>query len=264
MVPLNLIEEKEKVMSKTFRLILFNVATTLVTLAIVAGVMFTGRAALAQTTAPDGPVAPAAAEDQPRTAASGEGLVEVDLTTSLMANTGDGTPPADANPDPSDLEFGPDAPDVTFSYFRLLGMNFNPRTTTSTFGYGFNGCIYRTGGSDNRWVAPVHLPNGSVIKYLRIYFDDTNAASNANAWLTRYQPGLNSLDLTTVSSAGSSGYGTTLSPEITHTVDSATYDYQVIFAPNVSDSTVNICGMRVAYYAPLFPSMALPAVMRKR
>ena len=132
-------------------------------------------------------------------------------------------------------ELGPDAPeepDVTFSYYRLVGTAFNPRTSTTTFDYGFDGCVYETGGTDNRFMAPLLVPDGSVLKYLRFIYDDTSAGSDLTAWITRYQPGVTSEDLTSVMSAGSSGYGNLLSPEITHTVDLVNWAYTVVIAPN--------------------------------
>ncbi len=162
-------------------------------------------------------------------------------------------------------ELGPDAPeepDVTFSYYRLVGTAFNPRTSTTTFNYSFNGCVYETGGLDNRFMAPLLVPDGSVLKYLRLYYDDTSAGSDLTAWLTRYQPGVTSQDLTSITSAGSSGYGNTLSPEITHTVDLVNWAYTIIIAPNANASSNAFCGIRVAYYAPLLGAMALPAIMK--
>jgi hypothetical protein len=52
----------------------------------------------------------------------------------------------------------------------LFGTGFNPRTIATTYAYNFSGCIYETGGTDNRFMAPLLIPNGSVIKYLRLYY----------------------------------------------------------------------------------------------
>lgn len=164
---------------------------------------------------------------------------------------------------------GPDArhtanaPSATFSYYRLLGTAFNPRTSTTTFGYNFNGCIYESGGSDNRFMAPLLIPDGSVIKYLRIYYNDTSTTSDVTAWITRYEPGITSVDLTSVSSSGSSGYGTTLSPEITDTVDLTNYAYTIIVAPNGNSISNTICGIRVAYYAPPIFGTFLPVIQKQ-
>ena len=83
-----------------------------------------------------------------------------------------------------------------------MGTAFNPRTSTTTFDYRFDGCIYETAGADNRFMAPLLVPDGAVLKYLRLYYDDTSAGSNLTAWLTRYQPGVTSEDLTSVIQPG--------------------------------------------------------------
>ena len=93
---------------------------------------------------------------------------------------------------------GPDAPQEpgeTFSYYRLVGTAFNPRTSTTTFDYNFDGCIYETAGSDNRFMAPLLVPDGAVLKYLRLYYEDSSTTTDLTAWITRYQPGVTSEDL---------------------------------------------------------------------
>ncbi len=178
---------------------------------------------------------------------------------------GDGLPQRLRNVSPQSAETGPDmaieaAP--AFSYYRLLGTAFNTRTSTTTFAYNFNGCLYETGGTDNRFMAPLLLPDNSEIKFLRLYFDDTSAGTDITAWLTRYQPGFTSEDLTSVTSAGSGGYGTTLSSEISHIVDLTSWAYTIIIAPNANASTNTFCGVRVAYYAPSIWLSALPLISR--
>lgn len=69
-------------------------------------------------------------------------------------------------------------------------------------------------------------------------------------WLTRYEPGQANLDLASVLSTGNTGYGTTLSPELTVTVDMATYAYVLTWGSSVATSANQICGARIAYYAP--------------
>jgi hypothetical protein len=183
--------------------------------------------------------------------------------------SGDGRPANSSSRSTALSDDGPDArratanaPAVSFSYFRLIGTAFNPRTSATTFAYGLNGCIYETGGTDNRFMAPLLIPDGSVIKFLRVYYDDTSAATNLTFYLTRYQPGVTSEDLTSVSSSGSAGYGTVLSPQITHTVDLANWAYTLIVAPNGNTSANSFCGIRVAYYAPSIFGVALPIIQK--
>lgn len=180
---------------------------------------------------------------------------------------GDGNSPGSA-PLPGGPDTAPDArstanaPAASFSYHRLIGTAFNPRTSTTTFAYNFNGCVYETGGSDNRFMAPLLIPEGSVIKYLRFYYNDTADGTDLTVWLTRYQPGEANEDLVSVSSAGASGYGTVVSDEITHTVDLTSWAYTIIIAPNGNASTNSFCGIRVAYYAPSIFGAFLPVVRK--
>jgi len=138
---------------------------------------------------------------------------------------------------------------ATFSYYTVLGVQLQPRVTATSFAYGGNGCLYLTAGSDNRLMFPLLIPHGSEVKYLRIYYNDTNAGTDLTAWLTRYDPGQTSTDLTSVASSGSGGYGTSLSAELVEVFDSGV-NYSLIAATNTTDATVQICGVRIAYYAP--------------
>jgi hypothetical protein len=167
--------------------------------------------------------------------------------------SGDGhaaaTAASPARPEILGLTDAADSPLAWFSYYYVLGAEMKPRTSTTTFAYDFNGCIHLTAG-DNRLLFPLLLPEGSIVKFLRIYYDDTNAGVDLTAWLTRYDAGLSSTDLVSVASSGSAGYGTELSIELS-VIFSSSLNYTLIVAPNVNDSTVQICGVRVAYYAPI-------------
>jgi hypothetical protein len=148
---------------------------------------------------------------------------------------------------------------TTFSYYKVIGSAFQPRDSGATYGYTSNGCIYQTAGSVLRFQAPLHLPEGSILKYLRLYYNDA-AAQDMTAWITRYEPGQANLDITSVQSTGSGGYGTTLSPEIGGCtpqpcvppppviVDQATYAYVLTWGSGVLGSTNQLCGVRIAYY----------------
>ena len=149
-------------------------------------------------------------------------------------------------------ETGPDVPnqpDVAFTYYKFIGTTFQPRESTSTYAYTSNGCMYQNGGTSFRFQAPLLIPEDSEIKYIRIYYLDT-AATDMTVWLTRYEPGQANLDLLSVTSTGSGGYGTILSSLITQTVDMGTYAYVLTWGTSVATSAIQICGVRVAYYAP--------------
>ena len=177
-------------------------------------------------------------------------------------------PQPDDNPPPSGTRaayvvepaVGPSPAAVpnSFQYVRFLGTDLQPRTSTTTFAYNFNGCIYETGGTDNRFMTSFNLPQGSSLKFLRIYYDDT-LATNLTAYLTKYNPGVSSTDIVTVTSSGTAGYGSSLSAEIGGTlpgdppaevVNNTSNSYTVIVAPNANAAGASICGVRIAYYPP--------------
>jgi hypothetical protein len=177
---------------------------------------------------------------------------------------GDGQPASEPSGKPPMAETGLDAPNQlnqSFSYYKVIGTSFQPRMSTSTYGYTSNGCMYQNGGSDLRFQAPLILPEGSEIKYVRIYYQDT-VAQDMTVWLTRYEPGQANLDLVSVQSSGSSGYGTTLSSLITQTVDLATYAYVLTWGTGTATSGNQICGVRVAYYAPSIFGAFLPLIRK--
>jgi hypothetical protein len=147
---------------------------------------------------------------------------------------------------------------ATYYYVNVLGTDFHPRTSASTFAYGFNGCVYLTAGTDNRLMAPLHLPDGAALKYVRFYYNDT-AATDLTFWLTKYVPGVSSVDIVSASSSGTAGYGSILTTEIggpnpgdppAEAVDNYSYGYSLIAAPNANAATATFCGARVAYYMP--------------
>ncbi|MBA4373734.1 MAG: hypothetical protein C0402_12855 [Thermodesulfovibrio sp.] len=134
-----------------------------------------------------------------------------------------------------------------FSYVNVLGSSFTARDSGTVITYASNGCISLTSG--DRVTARLDLPDAAVIKYVRIYYNDTDAVLDLQTWLTTYDPGVTSVDLTTVSSSGSAGYGFAISPEITATVANTSNAYVLIaFLPN--SATLRFCGARVAYYPP--------------
>lgn len=166
--------------------------------------------------------------------------------------TGDGEVPAvgatAALPAPADIDAA-DSVLATFSYYNILGSALRPRNSSNTYAYTSNGCLYVTGGSvSDRLQFPLLIPDDSVIKFLRLYYVDTSA-SDMTAWITRYVSGQSSSDVTSVSSSGNAGFGSTLSPEVAHPANN-TDNYTINVGWNANDTTQQICGVRVAYYAP--------------
>ncbi|HQZ39120.1 MAG TPA: fibronectin type III domain-containing protein [Vicinamibacterales bacterium] len=142
-------------------------------------------------------------------------------------------------------------PDLAFSYYHVAGATMRPRASSSTYSYPGLGCTYLATGSD-LFNTELLLPDGAVIKYLRVYYRDTNAAGSVTAWVTRYdhQPDLGFADIISAASpiAFAGGYGFVDSPEVTETVNNETRGYALV--SRAADVTTQICGLRVAYYAP--------------
>jgi hypothetical protein len=152
-----------------------------------------------------------------------------------------------------------DAPgEVPFTYYYVPGSTLMTRDGQTSYDYSGTGCSYTTAGTDRIMNTELTIPDGSVIKYLRIYYNDTDPANNVQGYITRYATGSQTNDLISVSSTGSGGVGTQLSAEITHTVDNFGYAYVLIGWPGVNSSAVQICGLRVAYYAPIFGRSLIP------
>jgi hypothetical protein len=149
----------------------------------------------------------------------------------------------------------------SFSYYLVSGATFQGKSSSATYAYDSAGCIYLT-SDPQQVIIEMNIPNDSVIKYLRIYYRDTNVSAGISGYITAINPGISGTDLVSVSSIGSSGYGTALSKEITQTVDTSVYAYTLIGWPGISDNTVELCGMRVAYYAPIFAGVALPIIQK--
>ena len=153
------------------------------------------------------------------------------------------------------------APNVAYSYYQVSGATFQGKSSTATYAYDSAGCIHLTSGAE-QVIIEMDIPNGSVIKYLRLYYRDSNASEVVSGYVTNINPGVSSTDLVSVSSSGSSGYGTALSAEITHTVNTNLFAYNLIGWPSINDNTVQLCGMRVAYFAPTFARLTLPIIQK--
>lgn len=151
---------------------------------------------------------------------------------------------------------------VQMSRWSILGSNLLPRDSVIQYTYTLNGCIYVNSGALERMQFPVTLPDRSIIKSVDIFYNDTSA-SDLTVWLTRYVPGQTNNDIVAVSSSGNAGLGSRSSPEVTHIVDNGSWTYAVNFGwGNVTNSTLQICGIRINYIDPFYSSF-LPAVVRQ-
>lgn len=157
---------------------------------------------------------------------------------------------------------GPESAAATFSYYQVAGATLRGRNSSTGYAYDGVGCSHVTVGTGTGRIlnTELPLPDGSVIKYLRVYYRDTNPANGVRGFITRYQPGTATDDLISASStaAFAGGYGFVVSAEITETVNNTPYAYTLIGWPDDANVNNQICGLRVAYYAPFNFALYLP------
>ena len=130
------------------------------------------------------------------------------------------------------------------------------------YAYGSNGCTYVTNsGGQVRMQFPVLLPDGSIIQSMDVFYYDTSA-SNLTVWLSTYNPGTSSSDILSAASTGNSGNGMVSTAEISHIVDNDLRAYSLNYSwASVTDSTLQICGIRINYTDPFYSSF-LPSAFK--
>jgi hypothetical protein len=135
---------------------------------------------------------------------------------------------------------------------QVVGSALRPRESdTEWASSGSGGCIYTSAGdSYTVYNTPVYLPQGATVKYLRMYFYDTNASYNSAAWFTAYDPNANIAGEWLVTSTGSAGAGYTMSNEFTHIVNYEYYSYVLNWRPYDTGSDMQLCGFRIYYRTP--------------
>lgn len=134
-------------------------------------------------------------------------------------------------------------------FHSIAGSSFHPREASTTHEYAGTGCVNRT--SDAGFlVADLQLPEGAEIDFLRLYFDDTDAANNndAQAWLYSYDGLGDFTQIATVSSSGSPGQGSIGSGFFSHLVDNTNESLAVIVGMgSATDAGVQVCRVRLRY-----------------
>ncbi|NMC01625.1 MAG: hypothetical protein GYA30_04545 [Chloroflexi bacterium] len=149
-----------------------------------------------------------------------------------------------------------------FLYKFVAGSTLRPRASATTWASsGGGGCIYAVAGASEVFNVPLDLPQGSRIDYLRLYFYDTSA-SDSTAWVTIYDGAGGYVDVIGVNSSGTAGYGTTQSAYMGHIVNNSSNAYVLNWRPNVTGSTMMLCGLRVAYRLSLPYSVYLPLTLK--
>lgn len=139
-----------------------------------------------------------------------------------------------------------------FEYLNIAGSTFHPHDSSTTYTYSGIGCISKRSGSSSLFAHKAILPEGAVVKFLRLYYYDTSTR-NILGFFTTYDGSGTYNEQTTVSSAdGPSEFGTALSPEMNFTVDRSTNAINIVANLGTqNDNTLQFCGVRVAYHAPI-------------
>lgn len=156
----------------------------------------------------------------------------------------------------------PDAPSgtsghaTTFSYQWLAGSTFHPVSTPGSYSYASAGCIYPSATGAPLFHHKLLLPEGSLVKYVRMYYRNGSASNAPTAFFTTYDMTGGYNQRMTVSGPSTSGYGQILSGEMNYTVDHSVEPINIaVNLGSVTDGSVQFCGVRIAYYAPLPPEI---------
>jgi hypothetical protein len=156
-----------------------------------------------------------------------------------------------------------DAPQAGTSYVHVSGSVFVPLYSSTAFSYGGSGCIYFAPSSSYFLQAPLELPYGSTITQLRLYYKDANAGANGTLYLAQYDDGLGYTYVVTAPTTTQSGTGwgtTTVNTNIVP--DYVNYSYTLLWVSPVADSTLQLCGFRIAYTPPPVFGVALPLIRK--
>lgn len=136
------------------------------------------------------------------------------------------------------------------SYLNIAGAAFHPYDSSTSYSYTGGGCIAKTGG-EPIFTHKVILPSDVLVRYVRLYYNDTSSM-NVIAFLLTFDGGGNYTQRTSVSSAiGPTGFGSVLSPDINFTTDHYTSAMNIVInLGDQNDETLRFCGVRIAYNAP--------------
>jgi hypothetical protein len=104
----------------------------------------------------------------------------------------------------------------TTTYYKIPGVGFQPRNSATTYEYMFGtGCIRRLAGTEN-FSTVLPIPDGSVVKYIRIYTNNSAAGPAGVGFLTRYNMSGTSEDVASVTASSLSSYNAVSSAVFPH------------------------------------------------
>jgi len=114
--------------------------------------------------------------------------------------------------------------------------------------------------------APVLLPEGSIVKYLTMYYVNSTVQTALTVSLVAHEIALGWPTHTTVAEASGTivnGWETVTSAEVSHTIDMSSTTYTIeLMQPYDSSRLTYVCGVRIDYIPPSIFAIALPSIVR--
>jgi len=153
---------------------------------------------------------------------------------------------------------------TTPSSWRVTGSVFHPIDSSTTYSSPGGGSIYATANPTGLFETPVYLPQGAIIRWVRMYYTNNDATNQCNGWLTVYDLYGNIATINNVNqewvvtSNVNSGNAFNDTGTINHTVDYAQYSYVLNWRPNVASTNMQLCGFRIFYTAPPSKTVVIP------
>ncbi|HSX59590.1 MAG TPA: hypothetical protein VLF18_05280 [Tahibacter sp.] len=172
----------------------------------------------------------------------------VAATAGAAAAASELSPPTPGNGPYLDDTSGPDAVDGlgTNRYLRIAGSSFVARHATTDSIFATAGCI-RSSDTGAIFTADVQLPNGAVVNYVRTYYYNDGVSANIATHFTDFDGAGDSTEHTSFTTNTSTGYASTLSPQIAVTITPMTHSYSMVVVINSTSTNLRFCGVRIQY-----------------
>jgi hypothetical protein len=160
----------------------------------------------------------------------------------------------------------PAALSPTLSYYFISGNTFTPGGSVA-YSRQVTGCVNQM-PLGIPFSAPVHLPQGSQVVSITLYTYDSAITTTVSTayFILNDGKGSGGYSVSAKSPPNTSGYRQTNSTENNPlTIDNQNYNYLVEWRKDLGtpDSvSLSLCGVRVAYYAPLAAALYLPFIKK--
>jgi len=136
------------------------------------------------------------------------------------------------------------------TYLRAAGSAFIPSKNVDYF--SDQGCTYMQSGAPlTDFFYDLQLPHGAVLDSFTLYYLDSSVALTINAYIAIFDATGSATLVSSVASAGFSGYGSATSADFSHIVDNLGQALSVwVRIPAGGVSGLQLCGVRVRYQPP--------------